>query len=118
MANDDAARQSNGRFAKGNPGGPGRPRRSVEREYLAALSAAVSVSDWARIVEKAKEDAISGDSRAREWLAKHLLGKEPASLLDLAGAESAEVSVEDEIGQRAEKLREDRNYAAMIRMLR
>ena len=30
-----------GKFAKGNPGGPGRPRRTVEREYLAALSDAL-----------------------------------------------------------------------------
>ena len=33
-------RNMNGTFAPGNPGGPGRPRRGVERQYLAAFAEA------------------------------------------------------------------------------
>jgi hypothetical protein len=46
-----ADRDDNGRFAKGNPGGPGRPRRAVEADYLAALSQAVPLEKWRDIVE-------------------------------------------------------------------
>jgi hypothetical protein len=70
-------RDSGGRFAKGNSGGPGRPRRSVEREYLAALSEELSLTRWQKIVRKAIDDAETGDWRAREWLAKIALGPDP-----------------------------------------
>jgi hypothetical protein len=50
MAN---GRNSNGTFGHGNPGGPGRPRRGVEREYLAAFAAAVPLADWQAIIQKA-----------------------------------------------------------------
>ena len=70
-------RDRGGRFAKGNPGGPGRPRRSVEKEYLAALSDELSLPRWGKIVRKAIEDAEAGDWRAREWLAKYALGPDP-----------------------------------------
>lgn len=66
-------RDRRGRFAPGNPGGPGRPRRKVERDYLGALSDAVSLTDWKRIAERAVQDAIDGDGAARAWLSRHLL---------------------------------------------
>ncbi|HUY34349.1 MAG TPA: hypothetical protein VMV69_16505 [Pirellulales bacterium] len=68
-----------GRFAPGNPGGPGRPRREVEAEYLAATMANVTAEAWGRIVAKAVVDAEAGDRHAREWLARMLgLGLVPA----------------------------------------
>ena len=80
-----SGRNADGKFAAGNPGGPGRPPRAIEFQYLARLGDAVGLDDWQRIVEKAKEDALSGDSRAREWLARYLLGDPPPkTLLDLA----------------------------------
>ena len=82
MAND---RNLNGTFAPGNAGGPGRPRRSVEREYLAALVEAVSPADWRAIVARAVADAKGGNPKAREWLSKHLLGDDPFALVALAG---------------------------------
>jgi hypothetical protein len=80
VAND---RNLNGTFAPGNAGGPGRPRRSVEREYLAALVEAVSPADWRAIVARAVADAKGGNPKAREWLSKHLLGDDPFALVEL-----------------------------------
>jgi hypothetical protein len=71
----------NGRFAPGNRGGPGRPKRSVEWEYMAALGETVTLEDWTKIVQKAVEQAKEGDSTARAWLSRHVLGAEPPTLL-------------------------------------
>jgi hypothetical protein len=70
-------------FAIGNPGGPGRPRRSLERKYLEATFAATPVAQWRRVVEKALEQALDGDAAARAWLSKYLLGDDPLSLVEL-----------------------------------
>jgi hypothetical protein len=72
-----------GRFAPGNPGGPGRPRRAVERDYLGALSENVTLDDWKAVVTTAVKDAKSGDAKARDWLAKYLLGDKPPALADI-----------------------------------
>jgi hypothetical protein len=77
-------RGSNGRFAIGNSGGPGRPRREVERSYLSALTKAVALEDWVAIIRRAVEDAIQGDAQARAWLSKHLVGDTAVSLAELA----------------------------------
>lgn len=69
-------------FAKGNPGGPGRPKREVEESYLVALRAEVSIADWQKVAKKAVEQAKEGDDRARTWLSKYLL---PAELADPVG---------------------------------
>lgn len=77
-------RDSEGRFKKGNPGGPGRPPRQVEvaKElgYLGATLDAVSEDDWVAIVEKAVEQAIEGDGRARDWLAAILVAEDLAQV--------------------------------------
>lgn len=65
-------RDKNGRFAAGNPGGPGRPRREVERAYVDATTAAVPIDAWTAIVTKAVADAKAGDGVARAWLSKVL----------------------------------------------
>jgi hypothetical protein len=56
-------RDSGGRFAKGNRGGPGRPPRAIERDYLRALSDRCPLETWGRIVDKAVEDALNGDGQ-------------------------------------------------------
>jgi len=56
-------RTDNGRFAPGNPGGPGRPRRAIESEYLATLGDAVSLDDWREIVTRAVSDAKAREIR-------------------------------------------------------
>ncbi len=98
-------RDENGRFTPGNPGGPGRPRRAIEAEYLAALSEVVTLDTWREIVTTAVERAKSGDARAREWIARYVLGSESTVLLNLAASELAEYTPETRIAERAEQYR-------------
>lgn len=67
-------RDKRGRFVKGHEGGPGRPKRATEQDYLAALSEAVGIDAWREVVARALEDAKAGDGKARDWLSKHLIG--------------------------------------------
>jgi hypothetical protein len=81
----ERGRTERGRFAKGCAGGPGRPRRAVEGEYLATLSGAVPADRWRAIVERAVADAIAGDARARDWLSRYLLPRPGVGLDDGEG---------------------------------
>jgi hypothetical protein len=89
MGDLNGHRDENGRFTIGNPGGPGRPRRAVELDYLASLADAVPLSRWQKIVARAAEDAENGDPKARRWLAEHLLGRRSEPLTTLAATELA-----------------------------
>ena len=72
---DNGGRKPDGTFADGNPGGPGRPRRSTETQYLVALLDVVTLDCWRAICEKAATDAKAGNHQAREWLAAYLVGQ-------------------------------------------
>ncbi len=74
----NSGRDNSGKFAAGNAGGPGRPPRATERDYLVALSESCSTNDWQEIVTRAVDDAKGGDAKARSWLASYLVG-EPGS---------------------------------------
>ncbi len=76
--NSSTTRTASGCFAVGNPGGPGRPRRQTEADYLHVMMTTVTMDTWKNIVTAAVEGAKSGDHRAREWLARYLVG-EPAT---------------------------------------
>ena len=78
-----SGRQRNGQFAKGNSGGPGRPPLAIEKDYLTTLSDAVSADDWRAVVTRAVEDAKTGDPRARDWLAKYLIGDRHVHTVDV-----------------------------------
>ena len=107
---EKSGRDNQGRFSKGNPGGPGRPRRAVEEDYLAALSDQLSIERWENIVSKAIEDAENGDHRARDWIARYALGPSPKvaemglqgalRLFQLAVDEAREKTVEEKIENR------------------
>jgi hypothetical protein len=84
-------RNKDGRFASGNPGGPGRPRLAVERDYLRALSDACPIVVWEKIVKKAVVQAQTGDAGARAWLGKYLLNN-----TTLAASSSNPVDMIDE----------------------
>ena len=58
-------RKPNGQFAEGNPGGPGRPPRDTERDYLATLAEVVDPDAWREICKRALADAKDGDATAR-----------------------------------------------------
>ena len=109
-------RHHNGQFAAGNPGGPGRPRRAVEREYMAVIGDTVTPDDWKRIVQRARDDALAGDAKARDWLAKFLLGEKPPTLLSLAAAEESGFSVDQEVADQVEADQSSRKLQAMCRM--
>ena len=68
-----SGREVNGRFARGCKGGPGRPPRRKEADYLRALGNVVSPQDWEAVCKKALADAKAGDSRARAWPAQYLM---------------------------------------------
>jgi hypothetical protein len=68
-------RNANGRFATGWRGGPGRPRRAIEAEYLVALSETVPLDAWRAVCQIALDQARNGDAKAREWLSSYLIGK-------------------------------------------
>ena len=76
------ARNDQGQFVKGGAGGPGRPKREVERAYYDVTVGAVSLDEWKLIIGKAKEQAIAGDDKARAWLGDYLLGK-PQQQIDM-----------------------------------
>jgi hypothetical protein len=87
-------RAANGCFAPGWRGGPGRPRRSTEADYLIALREAVPLQAWTRIVRKAVDDALAGDGQARTFLAHYLIGR-PTQSVGLSDSNHDELSVED-----------------------
>ena len=75
-------RDENGKFIKGNGGGPGRPPRKKEDRFMDVSIAAVSLKDWRAIIKKANEQAQRGDQQARKFLADYLLGT-PQQKLDV-----------------------------------
>jgi hypothetical protein len=94
-------RDDRGRFAQGNCGGPGRPRRAVERDYLAALADAVSIDRWRAIVDRAVEDASQGDAKARQWISEYLTGKPTGD--GLAQLANAEARADDPLARAADE---------------
>jgi hypothetical protein len=48
-------------------------------------------------MERAVSDAIAGDAKAREFLARYLVGDKPRGLTDLAVKEAWGVTAEDEV---------------------
>lgn len=82
-----ADRDERGRLLPGHSATPGagRPPKTTEDRYLAALSRRITEDDWLRIVERALVDATTGKgsecSSARDWISKHLVG-DPSRALE------------------------------------
>ncbi len=70
---DSNGRDAGGRFAKGNPGGPGRRPVLKEIAYLREIKTRVDPSDVAEVFEKVLELAKSGDLAACKIVFQHLL---------------------------------------------
>jgi hypothetical protein len=104
-------RQNSGRFANGNAGGPGRPRRAIERDYLVALADIVPPETWKQVCQRALDDALQGDGVARAWLARYLIGEDSPRLIRIAADEERGRTSEAEIAERAKK---DANHEAVI----
>jgi hypothetical protein len=70
-----AERDANGRFVKGSIGNPtGRLPRQREERYYQILMTACTFEDWKRIILKAVQQAIRGDTQARKWIADYVVG--------------------------------------------
>jgi hypothetical protein len=111
-------RNPDGTFGAGNGFGKGRPRRQVEREYLATLSAVVTPEVWESICQRAAADAMAGDHRAREWIGRIVLGTEPMRLLDLAADESDGFGADAEIIEQSKHRKETRFIKTLQDMMR
>lgn len=71
----DGERDQNGRFRKGNSGGPGNPHAARIAQLRSKLLSAISDGDWDAVLRKLIEDAIAGDRAARHELFMRTLGK-------------------------------------------
>ncbi len=68
-------RDASGRFAKGNPGGPGNPHAQKVARLRSALLNAVTEEDIRLIVAKLVEQAKAGDLHAAKEVLLRTLGK-------------------------------------------
>jgi hypothetical protein len=114
MTEANNGRDENGRFAMGNPGGPGRPRRAIEREYLATISDGCPPDAWAEIVRRTVEEAKRGDAKARDWLARYLVGDNVTTLVALAAKEQRGVTADDDIQKAATRQDRDAQQQALL----
>jgi hypothetical protein len=80
------ARDDNGKFIKGNGGGPGRPKRDKESAYLDVMRSIVTDKKWRAIIQKATDKAEHGDAIARKWLADYLIGP-PIERKEISGGD-------------------------------
>lgn len=63
---DDIARDSNGRFAMGNSGGPGRPRSAISRSAVALDE--MGAEQGRKLVQVLLDRALAGDMQAANLL--------------------------------------------------
>jgi hypothetical protein len=102
-------RDSMGRWLKGQSANTkGRLPRQTETKYLEATMGSCSVEEWAEIILIAVEDARDTDAtphvraRAREWLAKYLIG-EPSQLHQLLYKEERKFEIVVTFGDNGNK---------------
>ena len=101
-------RDCQGRFVHGNQGGPGRPPRPTETAYLSALMDACPPATWRQVCNRAVQDAQNGDSRARDWLARYLVGEPAQSAPSLVVALTQAITGTDPVVEAIAKPRIDR----------
>lgn len=85
--------------------------RPVERDYLTVLADSVPLDLWREICQSAAERAKAGDAKAREWLARYLMGENPLHLLSIAGDESVGYTTEAEIAATAKRRERSRRLS-------
>lgn len=88
-----ADRDEHGRFKKGCTGNPtGRAPRDREERYYEITLSTVSFDAWARIVAKARDQALKGEPVARKWLSDYLVGT-PPQRHELTGEDGGPLSI-------------------------
>src|SRR5437763_1585022 len=88
-------RDANGRFVKGNPGGPGNPFARRVAALRKALINFVTVDDMKHVAFILKEKAMSGDLAAIKLLFQYVLGK-PTETVDPDRLDIEEVKLKEE----------------------
>ena len=109
------ARNANGRLATGHPGGPGRPKRAVGREYVRAISLACPPEVFYQIVLKQVERAKEGDLKAVEFLTRFLVGAKPESLSSIEAKEFRGKTVDHDVVDLAHDQRTAERFAKVER---
>lgn len=93
--NGDNGRGVNGRFAKGNKGGPGNPFAAKVAKLRKALLGAVTARDMADIVKALVRQAKAGDVASAREVIERCLGKPiEADLLERLEALEAALAAE------------------------
>ena len=95
-------------------------RRPIEREYLATLNEVAPISKWKKICQRAVDDALAGDPKARAWLSQWLMQTETRTLTVMAAEElqsDPATAVEQEIADQRERINLDRKKSAADRKL-
>lgn len=87
-----AERDENGKFIKGNGGGPGRPKKEREERFYEITLSTVGFEDWKAIIQKAVKQAKSGDSNARKFLADYIMGP-PVQKNEISGRDGGVIHV-------------------------
>ncbi len=75
MAKPATTRDSQGRFSRGNAGGPGRPKGGGTRELQQAITEAVGPEHMQAIMRKALILALNGNLSAMKFVADRACGK-------------------------------------------
>lgn len=86
-------RDENGRIVKGTVLNPkGRPSKEREQKYYDITLHTITFTDWERIMQKARDQALKGDSVARKFLADYLIGP-PIQKLEHTGKDGGPIEV-------------------------
>jgi hypothetical protein len=84
------------RWKKGVSGNPqGRPKKKLETAYHRCLVSRCNIKEWGLIVDRAVKDAKDGNDRARDWLSRNLLGRDPVPLIQVLMQASPTARVAD-----------------------
>ena len=85
--NGDDGRDAQGRFAEGNPGGPGNPNAKASAAWRKALVEAVTEDDLKAILLALVEKAKNGDRFAAAYILDRCLGKARQEIVIETGGE-------------------------------
>jgi hypothetical protein len=93
---DPTHRNARGRFAPGNPGGPGRPPKiaHLERELLASMATVLGPEIWMRVTQAMALKAMEGNVAAANWLSKTFMA---GGLSKAAAAQAVGITAEAEM---------------------
>ena len=102
------ARDSKGRFVKGESGNPqGRLPKQIEQTYLQVSESVCTFDVWREIVAKAIEQAKRGDARARQWLSDYLIGKPLPMIMAVQDNQMPALNIRWSINEKLKRLADD-----------